>query len=106
MPSIKSKALFSNITRKYGIYIILLLIIIVGTLLNPVFLTYKNFASVARQISVTGILAFGETLVIISGCTDISLGSLVAFSGMCLVFWRRSGNLLSCGPTEIIHINV
>lgn len=76
---------FGTATRKYGIYIMLLLLILLCSIISPVFLTSKNLISVARQISITGILAFAETLLIISGCIDLSLGSVVALSGMVAV---------------------
>lgn len=83
MPSIEHvQRKFASITRKYGIYIMFVLLIVLCSLISPVFLTYKNLMSVARQISVTGILAFCETLLIIAGVIDLSLGSVLAFSGM------------------------
>lgn len=59
-----------------------LLLILVSTLLSDKFLTYKNIMSVSRQISVTAVLAFGMTLLIISGGVDLSMGAVVALSGM------------------------
>ncbi|NBH77777.1 hypothetical protein D3Z52_06260 [Clostridiaceae bacterium] len=53
-----------------------------GSVMSPVFLTAKNIMSVGRQVSVTGILAFAETILIIGGNVDLSLGSQVALSGM------------------------
>lgn len=54
----------------------------IGSLLSKVFLTTKNMMNVFRQISVTGILAFAETILIIGGNVDLSLGSQVALAGM------------------------
>lgn len=76
------KAQINAITRKYGIYLMLLALIIICSISSPLFLTYRNIISVARQISVTGILAFGATLLIISGMIDLSMGSVVALTGM------------------------
>lgn len=75
-------SVWQTISRKYGIYMVAVCVIILGAILSPVFLTVGNFMSVARQISITGILAFAETLIIISGCTDLSLGAQVAFAGV------------------------
>lgn len=73
---------FSQLTRRYGIYFVLLLFIIFSSLINPYFMKYNNIISVARQISITGILALGQTLLIISGLIDLSMGSVMALSGM------------------------
>ena len=78
----KIQAHFGTLTRKYGIYLMLLALIIACSIISPFFLTSRNIISVARQISITGILAFGQTLLIISGCIDLSQGSVVALAGM------------------------
>lgn len=82
LENIDIKAAFGHLTRKYGIYLILLIIMLCGAILSPVFLKTKNIMNVARQVSVTGILAFAETILIIGGNVDLSLGSQVALGGM------------------------
>jgi ribose/xylose/arabinose/galactoside ABC-type transport system permease subunit len=51
-------------------------------ILSPVFLTSDNFQNIGRQTAVVSILAVGMTLVIIAGQIDLSVGSLVALTGM------------------------
>jgi len=46
------------------------------------FLTLDNFFNIARQQSVILLIAFGMTLVIISGGIDLSVGSVSAFCGV------------------------
>jgi len=53
------------------------------SILSPYFLTVDNLSSVARQTAVINIIAVGMTLVIISGGIDLSVGSVLAFSGVC-----------------------
>src|SRR5262245_65832385 len=53
------------------------------SILSPFFLTIDNLSSVARQTAVINIIAIGMTLVIISGGIDLSVGSVLAFSGVC-----------------------
>ncbi len=50
--------------------------------LNPTFLTLFNIQVVLRQVAVFGILAIAETFVIIALGIDLSVGSVVAFSGI------------------------
>ena len=52
----------------------------------PTFLHLSNFLMVLRQVSYTGIIALGMTLVIISGGIDLSVGSMMAFAGGIAVF--------------------
>jgi ribose transport system permease protein len=49
----------------------------------PTFITPNNFLMVLRQVSYTGIIALGMTLIIISGGIDLSVGSMMAF-----FFWQ------------------
>lgn len=67
---------------KFGIYCVLLAMIIVLTLLSPTFLTTGNILNILRQVSVSGIIAMGMTVILITGGIDLSVGSLVAFSGV------------------------
>lgn len=52
----------------------------------PIFILPSNFLMVLRQVSYTGIIALGMTLVIISGGIDLSVGSMMAFAGGIAVF--------------------
>ncbi|MBB4266759.1 ABC transporter permease [Roseospira visakhapatnamensis] len=47
-----------------------------------VFLTLNNLMLILHQISVNGVLAVGMTFVVISAGIDLSVGSVLAFSGM------------------------
>lgn len=60
----------------------LIAIWIVFECLNPHFLTPRNLSNLSAQIVVTGILALGETFVILLGMIDLSIGwnSVVAAS--------------------------
>ncbi|HKI70496.1 MAG TPA: ABC transporter permease [Verrucomicrobiae bacterium] len=61
----------------------LLLIVIVLSILSPQdFLTMDNFMNVFRRSSVNAIIAVGMTAIIISGGIDLSVGSMLALTGM------------------------
>lgn len=78
--SFKSK--IDIITRKYGIILVFVALMIIGSLASDSFLTTRNITNVLRQISVIGVLALAEMLLIISGNIDLSLGSVIALAGM------------------------
>ncbi len=65
-----------------GIYAFLVVIILFFAFMTGAFLTFDNFIVILRQISIIGICAFGETLVVIGGGIDLSVGSAVALSGV------------------------
>jgi putative xylitol transport system permease protein len=80
----KSKA-FDSVGRlisRYGIVIALALIAIILSLSTDNFLTSGNLTNILRQVSINGILAVGMTFVILTGGIDLSIGSVLALSGM------------------------
>ncbi|HTY35515.1 MAG TPA: ABC transporter permease [Bacteroidota bacterium] len=66
--------------------IILVLLCIVLAFTASGFLTADNLLNVLRNVSMQGVIAFGMTMVIISGEIDLSVGSAVAFSGCLTAF--------------------
>lgn len=60
----------------------LLALVIVVTILDPVFIYPSNILNILRQSSVNGLLAFGMTLVILTGGIDLSVGAALAFSSI------------------------
>ncbi len=73
---------FKKIMGRYGIYFILLFMIVAISLVKPVFLSQKNLLNVVRQVSVIGLISLGVTLAIISKGIDLSSGSVLAFAGV------------------------
>jgi inositol transport system permease protein len=67
---------------RLGIVIALLALSVVLAILEPHFLSAANLTNVVRQVSINGILAVGVTLVLLTGGVDLSLGSVVAVSGV------------------------
>lgn len=76
----------------------LLIIIVLLAILSSAFLSVLNILNVLRQASINGFQAFGLTLVIISGGIDLSVGSVVAFSGMVTAL------LILAGVTPILAV--
>lgn len=63
----------------FGVFFLLCLIL---SLLTPNFLTGGNIRNVIWQVTPLGIIAIGQTLVILTGGIDLSVGGITAFSGM------------------------
>lgn len=59
-----------------------LLLVIVGYVSSPNFLTAFNVGSLLHQAAILGILAVGQYVVIVSGGFDLSVGAVVALTGM------------------------
>lgn len=67
--------------NRYGIAVILLGLLIVCSMVSPVFLSQANIVNLLSQIAVVTILTCGITQLIIAGQTDLSGGSIVALTG-------------------------
>ncbi len=65
-----------------GLVLTLVAFCVVLSLLSPRFLTLSNLINVVRQASINGIIAVGMTLVILTGGIDLSVGSILAFTGV------------------------
>ena len=50
--------------------------------LSPAFFTFSNGINILQQTSTIGIMAIGETLVILAGGIDVSVGSVLGLGGM------------------------
>jgi ribose/xylose/arabinose/galactoside ABC-type transport system permease subunit len=61
--------------------VVLVGLVIVLSIVSPAFLSFSNFLDIARVVAITGIIAAGMTLVIITGGIDLSVGSTVGLVG-------------------------
>jgi ribose/xylose/arabinose/galactoside ABC-type transport system permease subunit len=84
--------------RRFGTLIGLLFLCAVLWALTPHFLTISNLLNIVQQTSINAIVAAGMTFVIISGGIDLSVGSIVALSGVVL------GTLLQSGQPVAVAI--
>ncbi|SDZ03741.1 ABC transporter permease [Tindallia californiensis] len=76
---------------KFQSIIGLVLICVVLSFLTPRFLTVTNLFNVLRQTSLNAIMAVGLTFVILTGGIDLSVGSILAFSGVSAALVSQMG---------------
>src|ERR1700738_4230034 len=60
----------------------LIALFIILAIASPNFLTSTNLSSVVRQTAVINIMALGMTMIIIAGGIYLSVGSILALSGL------------------------
>ena len=74
-----------------GALVALVLLCLFLSILSPDFLTVNNIMNIARQSSINGLVSAGMLLVILTAGTDLSVGSILAFSsalmGISVVHW-------------------
>ncbi|MDE1535644.1 ABC transporter permease subunit [Actinotignum sp. GS-2025c] len=76
---------------KVGILAVLVLLVVIMALIAPNFMSMNNLMNIARSISINAIIAAGMTFVIITAGIDLSVGSIVAVSGVTAVLACISG---------------
>lgn len=75
----------SAFLQRFSIFIVLIVMFIACSLLSPYFMTANNLMNVARQLCVGILLAYAEMILIVSGFLDLSIGSVLALSGVLAV---------------------
>lgn len=72
-------------------FLLMILLIVAGSLLSPVFLTPRNLLNILWAVSVLGIVALGQTLLLITCNFDMSVSMSVPFVGIVTVGLQIAG---------------
>lgn len=78
-------------SQELGIFLVLLLLSMFLSIQTSTFLTSTNIFNVMRAFSWIAISAFGEAMVIITAGIDLSVGSVMALSGLTTAMLLTSG---------------
>lgn len=99
--------------QNIGILIGLAALMAIVSLFSESFFTASNMWNILRQISTNALLAFGMTFVILIGGIDLSVGPLLAFSGvfaayvMCNLGWpiwaAIAGSIILCSMVGMLN---
>lgn len=76
---------------KYAALLFLIVLIIIFAVLEPRFLHPLNLFNVLRQVSISGLVAVGMTFVILTAGIDLSVGSLLALTGLVGAYVAKGG---------------
>lgn len=93
----KARINLTEAFRRYGTFLIFVLLVVVASYQSPAFLTERNIMNVLRQVSGTGIMAVGMLFVILTRGIDLSVGSVAALgsvlSAMFIAQWAPGAAL-------------
>ena len=92
---------WSSQVGRFGLLIALIVLCAALSIARPGFLTVPNLVNLVRQISINGILAVGVTFVLLTGGVDLSLGSLVALTGVAAASFAHPGQFPLLVPVLI-----
>ncbi len=85
---------FRFLLENYGLLLGFIFLCFFLSIASPYFLTLENILNVGRQISITAIVAFGMTFVITAAQIDLSVGSVIALTGVtAAAFLRQESNI-------------
>lgn len=90
--------------KNLGIFVLLLVIVVATTLINGSFADPNNIKSLVRDTALFGLISIGVAFVIITGGIDLSIGSLVALSGVVLVQFISLGYSNSDFTTTVAEV--
>ena len=90
-----------NFVSNYAIILVMVVLAVIVSIIQPNFLTLQNMTNILNQISVIGILSCGMTFIILIGCIDLSVGSMMSLIGIVVV-----SLLLPVGDVASIIISV
>ncbi len=85
----KLPPLVARHARQFGTFAVFVVLCIAISCLTPHFFTVANLLNVVQQTVINAIIAVGLTFVIISGGIDLSVGSILAFSGVVMAHLLR-----------------
>jgi ribose/xylose/arabinose/galactoside ABC-type transport system permease subunit len=88
-------------TPTAGSYLVLLLLLVVSTILSPHFFTSGNLFNIGRQAAPLAIVALGETLVILVGGIDVSVGAMISLTVVIAAGFMNSTNS-RIAPTVLV----
>lgn len=76
------RAALLSIVDKYRIYILFVVVFIIMTSFAPRFFNVWNLTSIMRTMAMNATVAIGFTIILICGQLDLSIGTIITFSGI------------------------
>ena len=70
----------------HALPLVIVLIVLAFAIAQPAFLKPENLVGIVRQMVLVGIMAVGMTFVIMTGGVDLSVGPVLALSGLVAFF--------------------
>lgn len=89
--------------RAIPIYLLVLALVALTLMVSPTFRTVQNFRNVVAQVTPLAAVAVGQTLVLLMGGIDLSIGSVVSLTTVILSFSGRNG-AYSLGPALLLAL--
>lgn len=84
---------YKDLFKRYGIFVVLLILIIFFSIASENFLVTNNLLIIARQVSMLGIAAVGMAFVLLLGGIDLSIGSQITLVNIVAAWLMVNGKV-------------
>jgi ribose transport system permease protein len=91
---------FQNNASLFGVMVLIVAVCVVGGLMTDRFFSFGNIVNVYEQSTDLGLVSIGQTLTILTGGIDLSIGSLISLTS-CL-----TSGLINGDPGRVIPVAV
>jgi len=98
----RSAALLYGLKENAGLLLALALLIAIASFTADRFLTVPNLLNVLRQVAIVGILAFGQTFVILTAGIDLSVGAILGLTVVLLAGLLETQSLWVAIPLGLL----
>jgi len=92
-PAPKSRTTFMKLLIRYRTLVILIVLMVVFSLLRPVFINPANLLAILKNMSYVLVVGLGMTFIITLGGLDLSVGSIAAVVGVTFAMLVRGGTM-------------
>ena len=89
--SVGSSQRIVTLLRNQTAFILLIVLIVAGSLVSDVFLTPRNLLNIMWAVSVLGIVAMGQTILLVTRNFDMSVASVMGLAGIVTVLAQVAG---------------
>jgi len=84
----------TSVLRERLVFVFLVAVVVLAAIVSPVFFQTKNLFNILRQASALGILAVGQTIVVIAGGIDLSVAAVMQLAGVSVAELTKGSNAL------------
>ncbi len=104
MPSNTIKKILAH--REAALVILLVVLLIPITIRSPQFISARNISTILNDMAILAIVAIGEFFVILSNGIDLSVGSVVAFTGMACGLINEANQAFGAVPLLFVGMGI
>lgn len=108
---IKDKKNFIQFTKRNGmtifLYMVVIILFVIGQFISKGFLEIQHIGSILRTASFLGIVAIGQTLVLLTGGIDLSVGPIITMGNVFICMFMNgldTNNFWSFGAIILIGL--